>query len=233
MHGAADQLVRIGLFPVFGHALAVGHAAQHHVVAHQCVNRRAQLHGLVHFGQDGLLLAFGFEGTQGVVQCVAMAAGVQHHQAAHMRQVQHVQHVALARVARRHAGSVDQHHLLAAQQAQQVLQRGLVVRQVRHDAQHAAIRAQLFVRADAVGVQGDQTHAAGAMGTGAHGGQLGGGGGLADTGRTDQGIDAAFFVQRRGTGLEVALEHVHQPAHRLARVQRLGHALQHGACQRG
>ena len=74
------RLDGIGGFPVLGHALAVGHAAQHHLVADGCVDGGAELDGLVDLGEHRLLGA-GLERGDGVVQRVAVAAGVEHQQA--------------------------------------------------------------------------------------------------------------------------------------------------------
>ena len=80
-------------------AQAAVDAAQLNLVADQRIDRRADLHRFVHLGEDDLLRHVGFEGFQCVVQGVAMGTGVEHQQALHLGQIQHVQQFALARVA--------------------------------------------------------------------------------------------------------------------------------------
>ena len=77
-----------------------------------------------------------------------------------LRWRQHVEQLARARIALRHAGGVDQHHLLGRQQVEQVFERGAVVRGVHRHAEDAAVGAQLLVRRHAVGVERDQAEAA-------------------------------------------------------------------------
>ncbi|MEZ5703729.1 MAG: hypothetical protein R3E42_19820 [Burkholderiaceae bacterium] len=43
--------MRIGRLPVFGNPLAVGHAPQHHLVADQGIECRAELDGLINLAQ--------------------------------------------------------------------------------------------------------------------------------------------------------------------------------------
>ena len=139
-------------------------------MADQRIDGGAEFDGLVHLGQQGLLRPIGLEGVEHVVERIAMAASVEYQQALDAGQIEYLVQLALARVARGDAGGVDEHHFLAAEQAQQVLQCGLVVRQVGDHAQHAAKAAQLLVRADAVGVERDQADAAGAVLARAQGG---------------------------------------------------------------
>jgi len=145
---------------------------------------------------------------------------------------QHLEQLAGAAVALRHAGGVDQHHLLGRQQLQQVFERGPVVRGVNRHAEDAAIGAQLFVRADAVGVEGDQAQVAGAMLGGESGRDLGSAGGLADAGGADQREHAALVFQRGFgfAGQQVAFEHVGGPGVFVANVG--GHALDQLAGER-
>eukprot|EP01136_Pigoraptor_vietnamica_P029780 Opistho-1_new@88255 len=234
-HGEAHQRGGVGVLPVFGHALAVGHAAQHHLMANQRVQRRAELDGLVHLGEHHAVQRAGLERGEHLVECVALRAGVEHQGFLDLGNVEHVQHVLDALVALAQAGGVDDDQALVGQQVEQVLERGAVVCEMRHHAEHAAEGAQLLEAGDAVGVERDHADAGGAVLLHALGGQLGGGGGLADAGGTDQRDHAAFVAQASAGGgdLEVAGDHVHQPAHRFGGAGVGGHALEHGARHRG
>ena len=95
-----------------------------------------------------------------VVDRLALRRGVDDQQLVDRAVRHHVQQLARARVALRHAGGVDQHHLLAGQQVEQVLERGAVVGGVHRHAEDAAVGAQLLVRGDAVGVERDQAQGA-------------------------------------------------------------------------
>jgi hypothetical protein len=95
-------------------------------------------------------------------------------------------------------------------------------RGVHRHAEDAAVGAQLFVRGDAVGVQRDQAEVAGAVLGGEGGGDLGGGGGLADAGRADQREHAAlvFDGQFMLVGDDVAFQHAGGPGHLVGHVGR-------------
>ena len=67
-----------------------------------------------------------------------------------------------------------------------------VVRGVHRHAQDAAVGAQLFVRADPVGVERDQAQVGGAVLGGKRGRDLGGRGGLAHARGADQRVHAAL-----------------------------------------
>ena len=234
-HRAGNQVAGHGTVKIFRHALAVGHPAQHHLVANQGIERRAEFDGFIHLGQDGLAAIVVLERGQGFIQGVAMAAGIGHQQLLHARQLQHLQNIVLAGVAGGHTGGVDDDHFLARQQAQQIFQGRFVMGQMGHDTEHAAIRAQLLVGTDPVGIQRDQANVLRPVSLGAQGGQFGRRGGFAHPGRTDQGKHAAHIVdgRRRGIGAQIALQHLHQPAQRFCRGPGLGHALNQGAGQGG
>src|SRR5690606_17228897 len=120
-------------------------------------------------------------------------------------------------------------------QAQQVLQRCFVVCQVGNDAQHAAIGTQLLVAAYAVSVQRNQANAVGAVLLCAQRCQLGGGGGLTDTGGAHQCKYAALIPDRcLGTvSAQVVRQDLHHPLHGFSSTLVLGQTFQHGARQGG
>ena len=159
--------------PVFGHALAVGHTDHLELVADQGVQGRAEFDGLVQLGQDDTSAGMGLVGVHDVFDGVPLSSCVDDEQLLDAGVGQQVEQFLGAAIALGHAGGVDQDHLLAGQQFQQVFQRGAVVGHVHGHAQDAAVGAQLFVSADAVGVQGDQAQVGGTVLGGKCGRQLG------------------------------------------------------------
>ena len=99
-------------------------------------------------------------GDHHVLDRLALRRGVDHQQLLDRAVREHLEQLAGAGVALRHAGGVDQHHLLGRQQVEQVLERGAVVRGVHRHAEDAAVGAQLLVGADAVGIERDQAEVA-------------------------------------------------------------------------
>ena len=223
--------------PIFRHPLPVGNANNAQTMPDHGVQRRGQLHGLVDLGQHHALAGLGAPGAGHVLDRLALLGGVDHQDAADARVGEHLEQLVGAAVALGHAGGVDQHHLLARQQLQQVLQRGPVVRGVHRHAEDAAVGAKLLVGTDAVGIQRDEAQLRGTVPGGEGRGDLGGGGGLAHAGRADQGEDAALLFQRRIhlVGDEVAGEHLGGPG-RLVRpvlAVQMGRAALHQLAHQG
>ena len=190
--------------PVFGHALAVGHADDLQLVADQRVERRAELHRLVDLATArSPRQVRGAVGDQHVLDRLALRRGVDDEQLLDRRcdSMSSSSRVRLSRCAMP-AVSIST-IFLRRQQVEQVFQRGAVVRGVHRHAEDAAVGAQLLVRADAVGVERDQAEVAGAVLGGEGGGDLGGAGGLADAGGADQRVDAAAVFER-GLALSAA-----------------------------
>ena len=200
--------------PVFRHALPVGHAEHGELVADHRVERRAELDGLVDLGQHHALGRGRAVRQQHILDRLALRGRVDDQQLLDRAVRQHVQQFARAAVALRHAGRVDQHHLLARQQFEQVFERRAIVRGVHRHAEDAAVGAQLFVRRDAVGIERDQAKVGRTVLAGEGRRDLGGGGGLAHARRADQRQHAALVFQcRRGVAaMQIALEHAGGPA---------------------
>ena len=172
--------------PVFGNALAVGDPDHLEAMADQRIERRAELDRLVHLRQHDAGAARRAVGDQHVLDRLALRRGVDDEQLLHAAVRQHVEQLAGARVALRHAGGVDEDHLLRRQQVEQVVERGAVVRGVDRHAEDAAIGAQLLVGADPVGVERDEAEVGGAVLGRERGRDLRGRRRLADAGRADQ-----------------------------------------------
>ena len=152
-------------------------------------------------------------GDQHVLDRLALRRRVDDEQALHAAVRDHLEQLLGPRVALRHAGGVDQDHLLGGQQVEQVLERGAVVRGVHRHAEDAAVGAQLLVGADAVGVERDQAEVGGAVAGGEGGGDLGRRRRLADAGGADQREHAAAVLDRLvgSGGAQVLLEDLRRP----------------------
>ena len=187
------------------------------LLADHDVEHAADRCGFVHLGHDGAVQAAALVGAHHFVQRFVGRGRVQAQQALHVgaRAGQHGDLLGHHVVALRHADGVDQHGVLVAQFLQGDAQVGFVLHRVHHHAQDLAVDAQLLVAADTVGVGGDQGQLVRAVAHHAARGQLGGGGGLADAGRADQGVHAALLQQRVfvADGGQVTGQHGLNPAH--------------------
>ena len=106
---------------------------------------------------------------------------------------------------------------------------------MHHHAEDLAVDAQLFVRADTIGVRGDQGQLFRAVAHHAAGRQLGRAGGLADTGRADQRKHAALLQHGVfiGDGIQVTTEDGLDPAHALRAIEAGGQLVDQVARQAG
>jgi hypothetical protein len=134
--------------PVLRHTLAVGHALHLELVADQASSAGAS------FTASSILDSTmpsqaGRRGRPGlhVLDRLALLCALTTSRR-WMRSARTCPAVRGCGVALRHAGGVDQHHLLGRQQVQQVLQRGAVVGGVHRHAQDAAVGAQLLMGAE-------------------------------------------------------------------------------------
>ena len=97
------------------HLLTHGDTTQLQLVADDRIDRRAKFGRFIQFGQNTLLHTIGLERGDYVVKCVAMTSCIQNQQAVDPWDIQYLKHIALARIAGRNAGGVDEHHLLVFQ----------------------------------------------------------------------------------------------------------------------
>ena len=197
-------------------------------MTHNAIKRRGQRRRFIDLGHDAARQILAGVGAHHVVQRVAATAGVQQQQAIDLaRAHQHRCLLSHHAVALTHADRVDQHHVLVAQIGQRAPQVLAVAHNEHGHAENAAIDAQLLLRPDPVAVGGQQRQTIGAIAHHAARCQLCRGGGLAHTGRPDNGIHAATVdeVRFRRQGAQTAIDSRLQPLASVIQIHVLGHVL--------